>query len=273
MVRAGADHVDVRLVGPVGADEADQEADQPAVAVLGHPRRPGEVLEPQAREQLVHVPPAPPVVDAARRAARGRPRSAVGAGCRRSPGTDPGDDRRRERAGPGRAGRTPRRDSRGAAARHPRSGRTATGRADRPPRHRVRSAARRPTRRPPCQVRSRPRHGAPRRRPSRKQGGDDQQAAGDRQHPAEHDDRDHARRARRRVATATPRATEAAGSGACAAAAAPSLGGAVAIRRRMGESSLAGRRRRSLLRRPASAAGSAAGPGAADGSVEVTRPS
>ena len=49
----------------------------------------------------------------------------------------------------------------------------------------------------------------------------------------------------------------------------PFLGGAVAIRGRMGEPPLAGRRRRGS-RRPAPVG---AGSGAADGSVEVTRPS
>ena len=51
--------------GRSGLTKPTRKPTEPAVAVLGDPRRPGEVLEPQAQEQLVHVPPAPPVVDVA----------------------------------------------------------------------------------------------------------------------------------------------------------------------------------------------------------------
>ena len=65
VVRARADHVDIGIVGVIRADEPDQEPDGTAAIVLGDPRRPGEVLEPQAGEQLVDLPPAPPLIDQA----------------------------------------------------------------------------------------------------------------------------------------------------------------------------------------------------------------
>ena len=42
------DHVDVGRPRMLGADEADEEADDPPVGAFGDPRRLGEVLEPQA---------------------------------------------------------------------------------------------------------------------------------------------------------------------------------------------------------------------------------
>jgi hypothetical protein len=50
-------------LGVVRGHEADQEPGDVAVLGLGQPGRPGEVLEPQARQQLGHVPAAPPIVD------------------------------------------------------------------------------------------------------------------------------------------------------------------------------------------------------------------
>ena len=48
----------------VGADEPDDEPVEPAILGLGDPRRPGEVLEPEAREQRPHpAAAAPPLVD------------------------------------------------------------------------------------------------------------------------------------------------------------------------------------------------------------------
>jgi len=43
--------------------EPDEEARQPAVLGLGQPGRPGEVLEPEAGQEHVHLSTAPPVVD------------------------------------------------------------------------------------------------------------------------------------------------------------------------------------------------------------------
>ena len=63
-VRVGPDHVDVGRRWIVGADEADEEAHRPAGLRFGEPRRPGEVLEPEAREQRMdHLAAAPPFVD------------------------------------------------------------------------------------------------------------------------------------------------------------------------------------------------------------------
>ena len=47
----------------VRRQEADEESGESAVGRLGQPRRAREVLEPQARQELRQVPPAPPVVD------------------------------------------------------------------------------------------------------------------------------------------------------------------------------------------------------------------
>ena len=63
MVRARPDHVDVGLVGAIRADEPDEEADEPPTVVLDDPRRAGEVLEPQPRQDVVEPAAAPPVVD------------------------------------------------------------------------------------------------------------------------------------------------------------------------------------------------------------------
>ena len=46
----------------VGADKADQEADEPAVGSLGNPRGSREVLKPQSRQQRVHHPATPPLI-------------------------------------------------------------------------------------------------------------------------------------------------------------------------------------------------------------------
>src|SRR4051794_16790966 len=46
----------------VRADEPDEEAERPAVLVLGEPRRAGKMLEPQPREHLLHLATAPPLV-------------------------------------------------------------------------------------------------------------------------------------------------------------------------------------------------------------------
>src|SRR4029079_946936 len=63
VVRARADHVDVRLVRSVRADEADEETHDPVV-ILRDPGRPGEVLEPQPGQEQVHPATTPPVIDA-----------------------------------------------------------------------------------------------------------------------------------------------------------------------------------------------------------------
>src|SRR4051794_22025127 len=63
VIRADADHMDVGVVRMVGADEADEEGDRAGVGILGDPRRPSEVLEPESRQELVHRATAPPVVD------------------------------------------------------------------------------------------------------------------------------------------------------------------------------------------------------------------
>ena len=47
----------------VRREEADEEAGDLRVRRLGQPGRSGEVLQPQARQQLGEVPSAPPVVD------------------------------------------------------------------------------------------------------------------------------------------------------------------------------------------------------------------
>ena len=63
VVWARRDHVRVRDLGMVGADEPDEEPDEPAAIVLGDPRRPAEVAEPEARQQGSHLAAAPPFVD------------------------------------------------------------------------------------------------------------------------------------------------------------------------------------------------------------------
>src|SRR5262245_18345339 len=65
MVRVDADHVDIRLVRPIRADEADQEPHEMSVVVRADPRGPVEMLEPGPRQQLVEWAAAPPIVDAA----------------------------------------------------------------------------------------------------------------------------------------------------------------------------------------------------------------
>src|SRR5438309_733684 len=62
-VRVRCDHVDVGSVGIVGADEADEEAEKLAIAVLGDPGRAGEVLEPQPEQEVPHPAATPPLVD------------------------------------------------------------------------------------------------------------------------------------------------------------------------------------------------------------------
>src|SRR4029450_3229519 len=63
MWRARPVHMCVGLVGLVVAVQPDEEADRAAARVLGHPRGPGEMLEPQPRQDVVEEAAPPPVVD------------------------------------------------------------------------------------------------------------------------------------------------------------------------------------------------------------------
>ena len=47
----------------VGTDKADEKPDRGAAHVLGDPRRPGEMVEPEPWQQVMELPAAPPVVD------------------------------------------------------------------------------------------------------------------------------------------------------------------------------------------------------------------
>ena len=87
------------------------------------PRRPGEVLEPQPRQQVVQPPAAPPVIDLADDPGvigLGRPPEREASTLGRSSGTPGGRDGRGQRPGAARAVRTSGRDSRRWAARRPR---------------------------------------------------------------------------------------------------------------------------------------------------------
>ena len=268
MVRARADHVDVGLVRPVRADEPDEEADQPIPLVLGDPGRAREVLEPQPRQEGVHLrPPHHSSIWPTSRAwsastgrrRRNSPGSVIGrpATRRRSPranwsGTSEAEDlaevvdeRQHAALGPGVLpdAELPEGD---------RGDRQDDGDPDPPPRT---PGARR--RRP---ARARRRTGRSRRRRRRGRSSPTARHRGRRWRPHRR-----SRSPRRRRRRARPRRIDPAGVVGCGGRPGV-LGRAIAIGRRVGEAPLAGRRRRRARRRSGSAVG-ALGGGVCGGSV------